>query len=166
MKRVLVILVIIILCMSILGCVNKQQKIDELKSVASDFIDQGNYDEAITTYHKILDIKDDPEYRRELSSIENLKGINDLKEQADMYREKGNLDNTIELYEKILDIEEDETIRAELDDVKYEKESVEKTMEFLDLLKDINLIIPSGLRVTEEEMREIFMDLNKALELL
>jgi cell fate (sporulation/competence/biofilm development) regulator YlbF (YheA/YmcA/DUF963 family) len=81
-----------------------------------------------------------------------------------MYREKGNLDNTIELYEKILDIEEDETIRAELDDVKYEKESVEKTMEFLDLLKDINLIIPSGLRVTEEEMREIFMDLNKALE--
>lgn len=83
-----------------------------------------------------------------------------------MYREKGNLDNTIELYEKILDIEEDETIRAELDDVKYEKESVEKTMEFLDLLKDINLIIPSGLRVTEEEMREIFMDLNKALELL
>ena len=39
-------------------------------------------------------------------------------------------------------------------------------MEFLDLLKDINLIIPSGLRVTEEEMREIFMDLNKALELL
>ena len=100
MKRVLVILVIIILCMSILGCVNKQQKIDELKSVASDFIDQGNYDEAITTYHKILDIKDDPEYRRELSSIENLKGINDLKEQADMYREKGNLDNTIELYRR------------------------------------------------------------------
>jgi tetratricopeptide (TPR) repeat protein len=153
-----------LLLVSFSGCANKQKKIDQLKIDADKVISQGNYDEAISIYNKILDIDDKNEYRNQLAELQNAKNILELKEQADLYRKNGELDNAIDLYVKMLQIDEDEAIRKVLDDIKYEKESVEKTIEFIDLLKEINTKIPNGRTVYPDDMRAIFMELKKSID--
>lgn len=114
LKKTKLILVIFIVLILLVGCENKQKKIDELRS------------------------------------------------QALIYLDESDFENSIELYNKMLEIEEDDSIREELKEIKYEKESVEKTKLFLDVIKDVNINYNRSNSLVE--LKDVFLELQKAID--
>lgn len=114
LKKTKLILVIFIVLTLLVGCENKQKKIDELRS------------------------------------------------QALIYLDESDFENSIELYNKMLEIEEDDSIREELKEIKYEKESVEKTKLFLDVIKDVNINYNRSNSLVE--LKDVFLELQKAID--
>lgn len=90
------------------------------------------------------------------------KEIDNLKIQADSYLAKSDFDNAIELYEKMLTIKESEDIRNSLIEIKYERESVETTKLFLEVIKDVNINYnrPNGL----VEVKDVLIRLQGVIE--
>lgn len=90
------------------------------------------------------------------------KQIDELRSQGLAYLEEGDFGNAIDLYSKILDIEEDSSIREELKDIKYEKETVEKTKSFLEVIKDVNIKYnqPNSLI----ELKDVFIKVQKVVD--
>lgn len=90
--------------------------------------------------------------------------IQQLKEEAKIYVAEGKLNDAIEIYNKILEINEDQSLRNELNEIKYEKQSVEKAKQFLDTLYDIEKRVRPGIKVTLTDMQYIVKDLNNAIQ--
>ncbi len=90
------------------------------------------------------------------------KEIDNLKAQAEKYLTQNDFTNAIELYEKILSIKEDGSVRDKLTEIKYEKESIDKTKNFLAIIKDVNINYnrPDSL----VELKDICLRLQKAIE--
>ncbi len=90
--------------------------------------------------------------------------IEKLKQSAQTCLEEGKFDDAIDLYNKILEIKEDAAIRDELFEIKYEKDSAEKTKVFMDDLYNLKQNkIRSGIKVSLTEMAEIEEDLDRII---
>ncbi len=90
------------------------------------------------------------------------KQITELKKQALIYLDEGDFENAIELYNKILDIKEDNSIREELKEIKYEKESIEKTKKFLDVIRNVNINYDRTESLVE--LKDLYLEIQKVVE--
>ncbi len=105
---------IILLAITILilaGCSNKEKEISELKGQALQYLDDGDFNNAIELYQKMLEIKEDTIIREELKeikyekeSVEVIKNFLDVIKNANINYNRA--ESLVELKDVFLDIQQ------------------------------------------------------------
>lgn len=105
---------IILLAITILilaGCSNKEKEISELKGQALQYLDDGDFNNAIELYEKMLEIKEDTIIREELKeikyekeSVEVIKNFLDIIKNANINYNRA--ESLVELKDVFLDIQQ------------------------------------------------------------
>jgi tetratricopeptide (TPR) repeat protein len=95
MKKIILLLAVVVL---LSGCTSKTKQIQEFSSQAESLVANEKYDDAISIYNKILELKDSKIYRDKITEVENIK----YAKQAEEYEKEARFDDAIALYTKIL----------------------------------------------------------------
>ena len=107
----LMIIVLVIVGLILAGCENKEKKILELKEQALKYLDDGDFNNTIELYEKMLDIKEDTIIREELKeikyekeSVEVVKNFLDVIKNANINYNRA--ESLVELKDDFLDIQQ------------------------------------------------------------
>lgn len=154
MRKIILLLIVVVL---LSGCTSKTKQIQEYSNQAESLVANEKYDDAISIYNKILELKDDKVYKDKITEVENMK----YEKQAEGYEKEARFDDAIALYTKILQSKEDKKFRDKINDLKEEKEAVEITKKVLKELTQVNSNISSA-RI-EADIKSLLDPLNSLI---
>lgn len=142
LKRTAYFVMSMILITSILiGCESKTDKqLNQLYEQANGYLDSGDYENAITVFNQMLEIKDDPMIKQKLDNtmIEKMEQhLGQLNLEVIESLDKGKFEDAINILNQMLEIKDDPSIRERLEDIKHELQAVGIIQEFIEELKKI-----------------------------
>jgi|GEM_PF-4269566 len=157
MKKILLLLGILAF---LVGC-GDNKKIDEFMGIAEGYINNEDYENAVLTYNKILDIKELPDVRQKIKEA-NAANLNKQLDIVKQYRSEGSLEEAIALLNKVLNTYEDADVRKILAEINTEREHVSSAKKFHEnlerivryYLQDSNYISPAKMSEANEILRE------------
>jgi len=124
-----------------MSCESKTEKqLNQLYKQANGYLNEGDYEGAITVFNQMLELKDDPMVKEKLDNVllEKLEDdIRQLNLEADDLLEKGELEEALKVINQMLEKKDDPKFRERLEEIKAEVHAVKIVKKLIVLLKNI-----------------------------